>query len=100
MKTERPPIPWKKLLLNKPLAATIVAQIGHDWGYYVMITCLPKFMADVLGVSIRSNGIMTSLPFIAMFISSISCGILTDWLIRTGRMSIDLERKLFNFIGE
>ncbi|XP_030245781.1 putative inorganic phosphate cotransporter [Drosophila navojoa] len=99
MKAERPPIPWKKLLFNKPLAATIVAQIGHDWGYYVMITCLPKFMADVLGVTIRSNGIMTSLPFVAMFISSISCGFLTDWLIRTGRMSINLERKLFNFIG-
>lgn len=100
MKNDKPPIPWKKMLLNVPLIAAILGQIGHDWGYFVMITCLPKFMADVLGLSIRSNGIMTSLPFIAMFISSICCGILSDWLVRTGKMSLSLERKLFNFIGE
>ncbi|XP_064549131.1 putative inorganic phosphate cotransporter [Drosophila montana] len=98
-KADKLPIPWKEMMLSKAMLAVIISQIGHDWGYYVMISCLPKYMADVLRFSIRSNGIMTSLPFLAMWISSLLCGFLADWLIRSGKISINLERKLFTLIG-
>ncbi|KAL7740445.1 hypothetical protein ACLKA6_013238 [Drosophila palustris] len=93
------PIPWKDMLLSKAMMAVIVSQIGHDWGYFVMITCLPKYMSDVLQFSIRSNGFVTSLPFIAMWVCTIIAGWLADWLIRTEKMSINLARKLFTFIS-
>ncbi|KAH8393069.1 hypothetical protein KR215_004624, partial [Drosophila sulfurigaster] len=93
------PIPWKKLLLSKALVALIISQIGHDWGYYVMITCLPKYISDVIRFSIRSNGFVTALPFLAMFISSNITGFVTDFIIRKGLMSISNIRKLLTFLA-
>ncbi|XP_030569770.1 putative inorganic phosphate cotransporter [Drosophila novamexicana] len=98
-KTGKLPIPWKQMLLSKALIAVVISQMGHDWGYFVMISCLPKYMADVLQFSIRSNGIVTSFPFLAMWCSTLFCGFLADWLIRTEKMSRNLERKLFTFIA-
>ncbi|XP_030569765.1 putative inorganic phosphate cotransporter isoform X1 [Drosophila novamexicana] len=98
-KADKLPIPWKQMMLSKAMLAVIISQIGHDWGYYVMISCLPKYMADVLQFSIRSNGILTAFPFLAMWVSSLLSGFLADWLIRSGKLSINLERKLFTFIG-
>lgn len=92
-------IPWKEIMLSKATAAVIISQIGHDWGYFVMITCLPKYIADVLQFSIRSNGFVTALPFLAMWICTIFSGWLADYLIRTGKLSMDVERKLFTFIA-
>jgi len=88
------------MLLSKAMLACIISQIGHDWGYYVMITCLPKYIADVLQFSIRSNGFVTALPFLAMWCCTILSGWLADWLIRKGKMSMDAQRKLFTFIGK
>lgn len=82
------------------MLAVIISQIGHDWGYYVMITCLPKYVANVLQFSIRSNGLVTSLPFVAMFICTNLSGCLADWLIRTEKMKIGSQRKLFTFLGK
>ncbi|EDW03180.1 GH11095 [Drosophila grimshawi] len=93
------PIPWKEIMLSKEMFAVIVSQIGHDWGYFVMISCLPKYMANVLQFSVRSNGIVTALPFIAMFLSTLLFGHVADWIIRSGKLTITVERKLFTIIG-
>ncbi|XP_051858975.1 putative inorganic phosphate cotransporter isoform X1 [Drosophila albomicans] len=93
------PLPWKELLLSVPLLALVISQIGHDWGYYVMITCLPKYIANVIRFSIRSNGFVTALPFLAMFICTNLAGLLADYIIKSGKMSITNERKLYTFIS-
>ncbi|XP_032289025.1 sialin isoform X2 [Drosophila virilis] len=93
------PIPWRQILLSKALFAAIISQIGHDCSYFAMISYLPKYMADVLQFSIRTTGIVSTFPFIAMWASSLISGLMADWLIRTGKMSINSERKLFTFIA-
>lgn len=93
-------VPWVDLLFSKVMLAVIISQVGHDWGYYVMITCLPKYVANVLQFSIKSNGLVTSLPFVAMFICTNLSGCLADWLVRTERMKIGTQRKLFTFLGK
>ncbi|KAH8404792.1 hypothetical protein KR222_003576, partial [Zaprionus bogoriensis] len=93
-------IPWKDMMCSRVMWAVVASQLGHDWGYFVMITCLPKYMADVLQFSIRSNGFVTALPFVAMFICTNLSGLLADYLIRTEKLSVDLQRKIFTFIGK
>ncbi|KAH8404816.1 hypothetical protein KR222_004526, partial [Zaprionus bogoriensis] len=92
-------VPWKQMMLSKVMFSVIVSQIGHDWGYFVMITCLPKYMADVLQFSIKSNGFVTSLPFLAMFICTNLSGLLADYIIQNEKLTISHQRKLFTFIG-
>lgn len=93
-KTDLPPTPWKAILTNVPMYALISAQIGHDWGFYIMVTDLPKYMADVMQFSIKANGLYSSLPYVMMWIVSISSGFVGDWLISRKIMGITNVRKM------
>lgn len=95
-----PPTPWKAILTNLPMIALVCAQIGHDWGFYIMVTDLPKYMADVMQFSIKANGLYSSLPYIMMWIFSISSGFVGDWLMTRNILSITNTRKLMTAIGE
>lgn len=95
-----PSTPWLMIITSAPMLALICAQIGHDWGFFIMVTDLPKYMSDVLHFSIKQNGLYSSLPYLMMWIVSITSGILGDWLIKTGRIGITNSRKLFTTIGK
>ncbi|KAH8250691.1 hypothetical protein KR038_008041 [Drosophila bunnanda] len=89
-----PPTPWKAILTNLPMFALVSAQIGHDWGFYIMVTDLPKYMADVLQFSIKANGLYSSLPYVMMWIVSVGSGFVADWMIRRGIMNTTNTRKV------
>ncbi|ALC39778.1 dmGlut, partial [Drosophila busckii] len=89
-----PPTPWKAILTSLPMMALVSAQIGHDWGFYIMVTDLPKYMADVLQFSIKANGLYSSLPYVMMWIVSVGSGFVADWMIRRGIMNTTNTRKV------
>ncbi|XP_053961369.1 putative inorganic phosphate cotransporter [Anastrepha ludens] len=89
-----PPTPWKAILTSLPMWALISAQIGHDWGFYIMVTDLPKYMSDVLRFSIKSNGLYSSLPYAMMWLFSLGSGFVGDVLITRKIMSITNVRKM------
>lgn len=95
-----PPTPWKAILTSMPMIALVCAQIGHDWGFYIMVTDLPKYMADVMQFSIKANGVYSSLPYVMMWIVSISSGFVGDWLMTKNILNITNTRKLMTSIGE
>lgn len=39
-----PPTPWKHILTCPAVIALIFAQIGHNWGLFIIINDLPKYM--------------------------------------------------------
>lgn len=47
-----PPTPWRHIITSVPLWGLIIAQIGHDWGLFTIITDLPKYMKSVMHFSI------------------------------------------------
>ncbi|XP_059045429.1 putative inorganic phosphate cotransporter [Achroia grisella] len=93
------PTPWKALLRSVPLWALIVAGIGHDWGYFTMVTDLPKYMTDVLKFNIKSTGILSAIPYIAMWISSFFFGLLCDFCVKRGWHNITNARKIYTTIA-
>ncbi|XP_046627286.1 putative inorganic phosphate cotransporter isoform X1 [Neodiprion virginianus] len=94
-----PPPPWRHILKSVPLWALVAAQIGHDWGLFTMVTDLPLYMSNVLHFSIKSNGYLSALPYVAMWLASLACSPVADWLINSGRMSRTNVRKLFTTTG-
>uniref|UniRef100_A0AAR5QB79 Major facilitator superfamily (MFS) profile domain-containing protein n=1 Tax=Dendroctonus ponderosae TaxID=77166 RepID=A0AAR5QB79_DENPD len=92
-------IPWKSILTSPPIWALVVAQIGHDWGFFTMVTDLPKYMKDVLHFNVKENGIWSSVPYIFMWIVSMSSGWICDWLIHKGYMKISRARKFFTTLA-
>ncbi|KAH8329414.1 hypothetical protein KR074_010241 [Drosophila pseudoananassae] len=94
-----PPTPWKAILTNLPMIALVCAQIGHDWGFYIMVTDLPKYMSDVLQFSIKANGLYSSLPYVMMWIVSVGSGFVADWMIRRNIMNTTNTRKVMTGIA-
>ncbi|KAL0099190.1 hypothetical protein PUN28_020042 [Cardiocondyla obscurior] len=92
--TKPPPVPWRHLLSSTPVWALIAAQVGHDWGFFTLVTDLPKYMSSVLKYSIKINGYVSALPYLVMWFSSIGSSWLADWMIVKGVMSRTNVRKL------
>jgi len=44
--------PWTAILTSWPVWALIIAEAGHDWGGFTIISDLPKYMSDVLHFSV------------------------------------------------
>ncbi|OWR51221.1 sodium-dependent phosphate transporter [Danaus plexippus plexippus] len=93
------PVPWKALLRSVPLWSLIIAGIGHDWGYFTMVTDLPKYMTDVLKFNIKSAGLLSALPYVAMWIASFFFGLLCDFCTKRKYHSIQNARKIYTTIA-
>ncbi|KAL3272430.1 hypothetical protein HHI36_013912 [Cryptolaemus montrouzieri] len=96
---EKLPIPWRGILTSVPLWALVCAQVGHDWGFYTMVTDLPTYLKDVLKFNIGQNGVWSSIPYVVMWIVSMLSGYLCDWLIKKGFMNVTFSRKFFTTIA-
>ncbi|XP_023247460.1 sialin-like [Copidosoma floridanum] len=89
-----PPVPWRHLLRSAPVWALIAAQIGHDWGFFTMVTDLPKYMASVIKLPIKDNGYWSSLPYLCMWFFSCFASWLADWIIVRRYLSTTTVRKV------
>ena len=94
-----PSTPWRLILTSVPLMALVTAQIGHGFGYFTIVTDLPKYMSDVMRFNVKENGIYSSMPYVAMWVSSIIFGCFSDWIIKRKFLSVTNSRKLFTTLG-
>lgn len=97
---EKRAIPWRHILTSAPVWALVAAQIGHDWGFFTMVTDLPKYMKEVLKFNVTQNGLWSALPYVVMWIVSMSSGWLCDYLIQNKYMTTGFARKFFTAIGK
>lgn len=95
-----PATPWLAIVRSVPMYALIAGQIGHDWGFYVLNSDLPKYLNDVVQVSIKDNGVYSALPYLVMWVASISFGYVCDLMIKKRCMTITNTRKFFTFVGK
>ncbi|XP_016946257.1 putative inorganic phosphate cotransporter [Drosophila biarmipes] len=92
-------IPFLAIARSPPFYAILVAHAGQNYGYETLMTMLPTYMYGVLDVDIQSNGLISSLPYLAMWILAIVFGMLAGCLIRR-HCSVTLTRKLMNSLGQ
>lgn len=92
-------VPWRKILTSRAMWGIVVAHIGHTWCQVILYTEVPAYMDKVMGVDIRTNGILTALPFLVMFFTNFLFSYLTDHIINKRYLSVTNTRKLANTIG-
>lgn len=68
---------------------------SDEFGFYFMLSGVPKFMHQVLGYELQETGLLAALPLIANIGVCMAAGPLGDRLIRSGRMSLLGVRKMF-----
>lgn len=89
-----PSVPWRHVFMSAPFWALIAAQIGHDWGFFTMVTDLPTYMNNVMKFSIKNNGYLSALPYLCMWLCSVVTSWLADKMITSDFMSRTNVRKL------
>lgn len=95
-----PPIPWKSIVFSLPFYAILLAHVGQNYGYETLMTELPTYMKQVLRFSIKTNGTLSALPYLAMWMFSIVVGWVADWMLTSGRFTHTMTRKISNSIGQ
>ncbi|XP_075220881.1 putative inorganic phosphate cotransporter protein picot isoform X2 [Lycorma delicatula] len=95
-----PPMPWSSVIKSLPFWAILIAHMGQNYGYETLMTELPTFMKQVLHFNIKENGILSALPYLAMWLFSMAISYVADWMIEHGGFSHTITRKLANGIGQ
>ncbi|XP_008205224.1 putative inorganic phosphate cotransporter isoform X2 [Nasonia vitripennis] len=95
-----PPVPWKSIFTSMPFWAILIAHMGQNYGYETLMTELPTFMKQILHFNIKSNGLVSALPYLAMWLFSMVISHVADWMISSGRFNHTITRKIINGIGQ
>jgi ACS family sodium-dependent inorganic phosphate cotransporter len=93
---EAPPI--STFLKNKAVWAIIVAHFCNNWTLYVVLSWLPKYVNEGLGVAFAAVGVVSMLPHITSFFCLNIAGNIADRMIRRG-MDVTFVRKLLQTIA-
>lgn len=90
------PIPWKSILTSIPIWGMIITGCGNDWGFSTLGTNGPTYMKYILGVDIKTNGILSALPMLSRYIGGMFHGAIADFLLRKKYLSVLWVRRIFN----
>ncbi|KAJ8952110.1 hypothetical protein NQ314_007603, partial [Rhamnusium bicolor] len=92
-------LPWRTVLTSLPIWAIIASHFSENWGFYTLLTQLPKFMKHVLNFDLKDTGFMSALPYLAMAIMMQFSGQFADWFQVKGILTTTQVRKVFNCSG-
>ncbi|KMQ95264.1 vesicular glutamate transporter 1 [Lasius niger] len=95
---EKTQIPWRSIILSGPLWITIAAYWSSAWGFLTLMTQAPTYFNFVHGWNINATGLLAGAPHVLRMIFSYFFSIMSDWLLRTKRMSLTNVRKLATFV--
>ncbi|MDP6377588.1 MAG: ACS family MFS transporter [Pseudomonadales bacterium] len=92
------PPPIRAMLSSMAVWAIIVSHFCSNWGGYVLLSWLPTYISEGLGVDFAAVGVFTMIPSVASFLFLNVAGWTTDKLISHG-MDVTFVRKLMQAIG-
>ncbi|KAL7636747.1 UNVERIFIED_CONTAM: hypothetical protein RMT77_012501 [Armadillidium vulgare] len=92
-------VPWGSIFTSLPFLATIVAHFGSNFGFYFLLTELPTYLSTVHHFNMRNNGLISSLPYLFMWLFSVSYGSFIHYLTTNKIMPIYIARTMSNAIG-
>lgn len=91
--------PWKSIWTSLPFIALIITHSGQNWGFWTLMTEIPSYMKQILGVDIKANGVMSALPYLSMYLLGFPFGFISDYVLKKKWLRISTCRKISNSIG-
>ena len=88
------PTPWRKLLHSPLVLSFIAAHFCHNWALYVLVSWLPSYFHEHLGLSVQQSGWYSALPWLANFLALLSGGAVADGAIARGARPLGVRRAL------
>ena len=87
-------VPWKAIFLSLPAWSIAVTTFGRIWVHYTFIMKGPAYMKNILNFDIQSNGVISGLPFLCSYLSSVIFCYLADVLVKQKILNLTNVRKL------
>ena len=91
-------VPWKLLLSKAPVWALILSHFCHNWGTFILLTWMPTYYNQVLGLDLLKSGFYSVLPWITMAIAANIGGWVADFMVAKG-VSITRVRKVMQTVS-
>ncbi|KAB7496003.1 Sialin [Armadillidium nasatum] len=92
-------VPWLKIFISLHVWAISIAHAGAMFGFSFMITQLPLYLSSVIGLNIKANGFLSSLPYLTRFIGSNSISWLTTYLERRTKWTKKTWFRICSFLS-
>lgn len=89
-------VPWRALFTSIPVYTIAFTHFCFNWGYYTLLTELPRYMELVLGFEIQVGGYLSAIPFLMQMIFVIFTAWFADFLMIRGTLTTTQVRKYFN----
>lgn len=48
------PTPWGKIMTSIPMWTLIIAHLGQNWGFWILVTNMPTYLNYILKFNIKS----------------------------------------------
>ncbi|XP_067614238.1 sodium-dependent phosphate transport protein 1 isoform X2 [Eurosta solidaginis] len=93
-------VPWKSILTSLPVWAVAITTFGRIWIHYIFIVCGPNFMKNILKFNYQANGVLSGMPFICSYASSVLFCYVADKIILNHWLGITNVRKLFTALSQ
>ncbi|VDI73245.1 MFS transporter, ACS family, solute carrier family 17 (sodium-dependent inorganic phosphate [Mytilus galloprovincialis] len=92
-------IPWVEIAKSPAVMACITAHVCNNWINYTLLTSLPAFMKAVLKFNIKSNGLLSAVPYLCQAVSGFGVGQMADLIRSKQLLSTTGTRRLWNTIA-
>lgn len=93
-------MPWKALVTSRPVWFLAIVHFGNNWGFYTLLTELPTYLKEIQHFDMKSNGLVSALPYFVMWVSSLIYSNVMERLVAVGMLTILKVRKISMVIGE
>lgn len=87
-------IPWRAVLTSPPFLAILIAHTCSNWGWYMVLIELPLYMKTVLNFNMNENAVLTSIPFLCMWLFSLILSKILDELRSRQLLTTTIARKI------
>lgn len=92
--------PWRDIFTSVPFWALIIAHLGNGWAFSMIITEMPSYINSVLRFNIETNGILSALPYLTMWILTFPVCWLADHIKKNNILPDNVTRKLWTTISQ
>lgn len=90
-------VPWKQILSKRPVWALILSHFCHNWGTFILLTWMPTYYNQVLGLDLMKSGFYSVLPWITMAIAANVGGWVADAMVARG-VTVTRVRKIMQSV--
>lgn len=87
------------MITSPAVLVLIIAQMGHDWGFYILATEMPNYLKVILNFNYTELAVYTSLPFLVSYLFSLICGVVCDCIVNRKLVTLTRARQIFTAIG-